>query len=67
MILLKQRKFFSQNLELIVPVNANATKVQKEYKMHNMLLTYKQIGKAIEMYPHLPTDISQWASSCLSN
>lgn len=52
-------------LEVFVPINAAAAKVQQEFQMHKLLLTNGQIKKIVTSYPNLPTDISQWALSSL--
>ncbi|XP_058464740.1 origin recognition complex subunit 4 [Malaya genurostris] len=54
-----------KNLELIVPVSGTASKVQKEYQLHRLLLTYGQINQAVMRSQNLPTEISQWAQRCL--
>ncbi|XP_053686706.1 origin recognition complex subunit 4 [Sabethes cyaneus] len=50
-----------KNLELIAPISSAASKVQKEYQLHHLLLTYGQINQAIQRSQNLPTEISQWA------
>lgn len=52
-------------LEVFVPINAAAAKVQQEFQMHKLLLTNGQIKKIVTSYSQLPTDISQWALSSL--
>lgn len=54
-----------KNLELIAPVSGSASKVQKEYQLHRLLLTYGQISQAVGKTPNLPTEICQWAQSSL--
>lgn len=50
-------------LELFVPINTMAAKVQREFQMHKLLLSNGQVKRLVNSYPHLPTDIKQWASS----
>ncbi|KAH8401827.1 hypothetical protein KR009_008180 [Drosophila setifemur] len=56
--------------ELILPisgcssVNSNG-KVQKEFEMHKVALTYGQIQQAVQRYQALPTEVAQWAQSSL--
>ncbi|XP_055531706.1 origin recognition complex subunit 4 [Wyeomyia smithii] len=50
-----------KNLELIAPISGAASKVQKEYQLHHLLLTYGQINQAVLKSQNLPTEISQWA------
>ncbi|KAL9700264.1 hypothetical protein quinque_003705 [Culex quinquefasciatus] len=46
-----------KNLELIAPIsNASTSKVQKEYQLHRLLLTYGQIGQAVVKSQNLPTE-----------
>uniref|UniRef100_A0A1Q3F134 Origin recognition complex subunit 4 n=1 Tax=Culex tarsalis TaxID=7177 RepID=A0A1Q3F134_CULTA len=55
-----------KNLELIAPIsNAATSKVQKEYQLHRLLLTYGQIGQAVVRSHNLPTEVCQWAQSSL--
>uniref|UniRef100_A0AAG5D1Z7 Origin recognition complex subunit 4 n=1 Tax=Anopheles atroparvus TaxID=41427 RepID=A0AAG5D1Z7_ANOAO len=54
-----------KNLELIAPLMAGSSKVQKEYQLHRLLLTYGQINQAVQRMQFLPTEISQWAQSSL--
>lgn len=54
-----------KNLELIAPVSGSTSKVQKEYQLHRLLLTYGQINQSVSKTPNLPTEICQWAQSSL--
>lgn len=54
-----------KNLELIAPVSGSSSKVQKEYQLHRLLVTYGQISQAVGKTPNLPTEICQWAQSSL--
>lgn len=54
-----------RNLELIAPISGAASKVQKEYQLHHLLLTYGQINQAMQRSQNLPTEISQWAQRSL--
>uniref|UniRef100_A0A182NJQ2 Origin recognition complex subunit 4 n=1 Tax=Anopheles dirus TaxID=7168 RepID=A0A182NJQ2_9DIPT len=55
-----------KQLELIAPVTATGlSKVQKEYQLHRMLLTYGQIHQAVQRMQFLPTEVSQWEQSSL--
>lgn len=56
--------FYFKNTGLIVPVSLSS-KGQKEYQMHQLLVTYNQIQTAVKNYKNLPTNISQWARSSL--
>ncbi|XP_055372666.1 origin recognition complex subunit 4 [Condylostylus longicornis] len=53
-----------KNLELILPVNTSAMKVKKEFQMHKLALTIKQINQSIDIYTALPTEVFQWSKSC---
>jgi hypothetical protein len=59
--------FSFQYLELIAPLTASqaANKVQNNFQMHRLLLTYTQIDRAVANYPQLPTDVTQWAHSSI--
>lgn len=48
-----------------MPINTMAAKVQREFQMHKLMLTNGQVKRLVNNYPHLPTDIKQWASSSL--
>ncbi|XP_058831377.1 origin recognition complex subunit 4 [Topomyia yanbarensis] len=50
-----------KNLELIAPLTGATSKVQKEYQLHRLLLTYGQINQGLQKSQNLPTEISQWA------
>ncbi|XP_055608388.1 origin recognition complex subunit 4 [Uranotaenia lowii] len=54
-----------KNLELIAPISHATSKVQKEYQLHRLLLTYGQISQAVLKSQNLPTEICQWAQSSL--
>lgn len=54
-----------RNIEFIAPLTASNCKVQKEFEMHRLLLTYEQINSAVQRYQALPTDVSQWSQSSL--
>lgn len=54
-----------RNIEFILPLTTAACKVQKEFEMHKMALTSKQINQAVQKYQALPTEVSQWAQSSL--
>ncbi|KAL5284111.1 ORC4 family protein [Megaselia abdita] len=54
-----------KKLEIILPVSSITGKVQKEFQMHKLALTFDQIKTAIKKYPNLPTEIGQWAQSSL--
>ncbi|XP_041563565.1 origin recognition complex subunit 4 [Drosophila elegans] len=55
--------------ELIMPLSGGAGggvgKVQKEFEMHKLALTYGQIQQAVQRYQALPTEVAQWAQSSL--
>ncbi|XP_062129814.1 origin recognition complex subunit 4 [Drosophila sulfurigaster albostrigata] len=53
-------------VELIMPLsNSGLGKVQKEFEMHKLALTYGQIQQAVQRYQALPTEVAQWAQSSL--
>ncbi|XP_017866392.1 PREDICTED: origin recognition complex subunit 4 [Drosophila arizonae] len=53
-------------VELIMPLSSSGMgKVQKEFEMHKMALTYGQIQQAVQRYQALPTEVAQWAQSSL--
>lgn len=63
-----------RHLELIIPLTASSVttnssmhsgKIQKEFEMHRLTLIEAQITQAVQQYQSLPTEISQWAQSCL--
>ncbi|XP_053676348.1 origin recognition complex subunit 4 [Anopheles nili] len=55
-----------KHLEFITPITGDdLSKVQKEYQLHRLLLTYGQIAQAVQRMQFLPTEISQWAQSSL--
>ncbi|XP_035904740.1 origin recognition complex subunit 4 [Anopheles stephensi] len=55
-----------KQLEFIAPVTGGGlTKVQKEYQIHRLLLTYGQIHQAVQRMALLPTEITQWEQSSL--
>ncbi|KAH8283539.1 hypothetical protein KR018_005225 [Drosophila ironensis] len=53
--------------ELILPVGGGggSGKVQKEFEMHKLALTYGQIQLAVQRYQALATEVAQWAKSSL--
>lgn len=55
-----------KNLEIISPVSGGAAKVQKEFQMNKLMLTYGQIDQAVAKYPALPTEVAQWAQSSIA-
>lgn len=62
---LKQRNNF-QTLELIRPVDGiSSSKIQKEFVVYNVLVTSQQLSAGLLKYPNLPTEVRQWAESCL--
>lgn len=54
-----------RNLEFVLPVTATGCKVQKEFEMHKLDLTYTQINQAVQRYQALPTEVQQWSISSL--
>lgn len=54
-----------KNVELLLPLTSTACKVQKEFEMHKLALTYSQIQQAVQKYQALPTEIQQWSQSSL--
>jgi len=55
-----------KNLELILPITANVSRIQKEYQMYKLALTFGQINQAVSKYASLPTEVAQWAQSSLN-
>ena len=56
-----------RNIELIMPLSggSSAGKLQKEFEMHKLVLTYSQIDQAVKNYQALPTEVAQWAQSSI--
>ncbi|XP_308701.3 origin recognition complex subunit 4 [Anopheles gambiae] len=55
-----------KQLEFVAPLTGGGlAKVQKEYQLHRLLLTYGQIRQAVQRMQFLPTEISQWEQSSL--
>lgn len=56
-----------RNLEIIMPLSGSNSsgKVQKEFEMHKLALTYSQIDQAVQKYQALPTEVAQWAQSSI--
>lgn len=63
-----------RHLEIIIPLGASLTtttggssssKLQKEFEMHRLTVIDSQISQAVNQYQSLPTEITQWAQSCL--
>jgi len=55
-----------ETLELIRPVDGIASsKIQKEFVVYNVLVTSQQLSAALLKYPNLPTEVKQYAESCL--
>lgn len=57
--------FSLQHEALITPANETSSKVQKEFQMLKLNIMTCRINKAVNKYPQLPTEISQWAQSSL--
>lgn len=57
-------KFFSQNLELIIPAGT-VQRIEKEYQTYEFALSSNQVMEAVKNYQDLPTGIVQWAHSCV--
>lgn len=53
-----------RNVELLLPLTSSC-KVQKEFEMHKLALTYTQINQAVQRYQALPTEVQQWSQSSL--
>ncbi|XP_075168437.1 origin recognition complex subunit 4 [Haematobia irritans] len=51
--------------ELVLPLTATTCKVQKEFEMHKLALTYAQINQAVQRYQALPTEVHQWSQSSI--
>ncbi|XP_067630466.1 origin recognition complex subunit 4 [Eurosta solidaginis] len=54
-----------RHMEVIQPISSGIGKVQKDFEMHRLALTYGQINDAIHKYQALPTEVSQWAQSSI--
>ncbi|TMW46623.1 hypothetical protein DOY81_008299 [Sarcophaga bullata] len=54
-----------RNVELLLPLTSTGCKVQKEFEMHKLALTYSQINQAVQRYQALPTEVQQWSISSL--
>lgn len=54
-----------RNVELLVPLTSASCKVQKEFEMHKLALTYTQISQAVQRYQALPTEVQQWSHSSI--
>ncbi|XP_041354935.1 origin recognition complex subunit 4-like [Gigantopelta aegis] len=49
-------------LELIRTMDGGGTRVQKEFRMMDLLIHNSQILDALQSYPDCPTEVKQWAS-----
>ncbi|CAD7014427.1 origin recognition complex subunit 4 [Ceratitis capitata] len=54
-----------RHMEIILPISSVVGKVQKDFEMHRLALTYGQIKDAIQKYQALPTEVAQWAQSSI--
>lgn len=54
------------HLELVRTVDGAGSRVQKEYRLMQMLIHPTQIQDALQKYPQCPTDVRQWAASSLA-
>jgi len=55
-----------ETLELVRPVDGTqSSKIQKEFVVYHVLVTSEQLSAALLKYPNLPTEVKQWAESCL--
>lgn len=54
------------HLELVRTVDGAGSRVQKEYRLMQMLIHPTQILDALQKYPQCPTDVRQWAASSLA-
>ncbi|XP_048727169.1 origin recognition complex subunit 4-like isoform X2 [Ostrea edulis] len=55
------------HLELVKTVDGAGSRVQKEYRLMQMLVHETQIMEALQKYPQCPTDVRQWAASSLAS
>nr|XP_022335108.1 origin recognition complex subunit 4-like isoform X2 [Crassostrea virginica] len=55
------------HLELVKTVDGAGSRVQKEYRLMQMLIHGSQITEALQKYPQCPTDVRQWAASSLTS
>jgi origin recognition complex subunit 4 len=55
------------HLELVKTVDGAGGRVQKEYRLMQMLVHETQIMDALQKYPQCPTDVRQWAASSLAS
>lgn len=53
---------YLRDVEVVASINSKA---QKEFQMYRLLLSYGQIKEALTRYQGMPTEIVQWAKSCL--
>lgn len=54
-----------RHMEVILPLTNSVGKVQKDFEMHRLALTYGQINDAVQKYQALPTEVAQWAKSSI--
>ncbi|XP_017469248.1 PREDICTED: origin recognition complex subunit 4 [Rhagoletis zephyria] len=54
-----------RHMEVILPISSVAGKIQKDFEMHRLALTYGQINDAVHKYQALPTEVAQWAHSSI--
>ncbi|XP_054740362.1 origin recognition complex subunit 4 [Anastrepha obliqua] len=54
-----------RHMEMILPISSVVGKVQKDFEMHRLALTYGQINDAVQKYQALPTEVAQWAQSSI--
>ncbi|XP_011204875.2 origin recognition complex subunit 4 [Bactrocera dorsalis] len=54
-----------RHMEVILPISNSVGKVQKDFEMHRLALTYGQLNDAVQKYQALPTEVAQWAQSSI--
>lgn len=55
-----------ETLELLRAVQGTQTaKMQREYVFYHLLVTAEQLREALNKATHLPTEVKQWADTCL--
>lgn len=51
-------------MELIIPAGT-IQRIEKEYQTYEFALTSNQVMEAVKNFQGLPTDVVQWANSCV--
>ncbi|XP_053665372.1 origin recognition complex subunit 4 [Anopheles marshallii] len=64
-VVLKAFEHLKQLEFIALTTTGSLSKVQKEYQVHQLLLTHGQIHQAVQRMQLLPTEVSQWEQSSL--